>query len=429
MRRRLLWLLLPIALLLGLALTAWLGLRSDPAGLEPVPPIAAQLLDPVERGAYLARAANCRGCHTARGGEPYAGGRAIPTPFGVFHAPNLTPDADTGLGAWDADAFWLALHEGRGREGAPLYPVFPYTHYTKLSRADADALFAYLRSLPPVRRANRPHELRFPYDQRWLLVAWRALFFRPGGYAMEPRQSETWNRGAYLVQGLGHCGACHESRNSLGAVQSRDNPAGGVVLNWYAPALDAADEAGVAHWPEDRIVALLQTGINEGASTLGPMAEVVYESLQHLDRADLQAMAGYLRSLPNRSPARVDRPQAAEPAPPSPTQQRGARLYAEHCADCHGKQGEGRRPAAPALAGNRALTMASSVNPIRTVLYGGYAPGTAGNPQPFGMPPYYATLSDDEVADILSFARGTWGNRAERVQAFDVTRQRTGPLW
>ena len=413
------------ALVVVIALFAWLGLRDGSALRAPVPGVATQFTDPVQRGAYLATAANCRGCHTARGGEPYAGGRAIPTPFGIFLAPNLTPDSETGIGNWNADQFWRALHEGRGDQGELLYPVFPYTHYTKLARADADAMFAYLRSLPAVRRANQPHALKFPYDQRWLLVAWRALFFRPGAYVVDTARDEHWNRGAYLVQGLGHCGACHESRNSLGAVQSRDNPAGGVVLNWYAPALDAGDEAGVSHWPESRIVELLHSGVTEGASTMGPMAEVVFESLQHLAQDDLKAMAVYLQSLPDRSPAK----QSPVIAQADPAVMPGARLYADHCADCHGAQGQGTSPAAPALAGNRALTMRSTVNPIRAVLYGGYAPGTAGNSQPYGMPPYYATLSDAEVAQILSYVRASWGNQASAVQDFEVTRQRTGPLW
>lgn len=390
------------------------------------PAIAADLQDPVVRGAYLARLANCRGCHTAYGGEPYAGGRAIPTRFGRFYAPNLTPDPETGLGDWDREAFWSALHEGRGRNGEPLYPVFPYTHYTRLSRADADAIWAYLRSLPPVRRENRAHELRFPYDQRLLLWAWRALFFRPGVQTSAADQSASWNRGAYLVQGLGHCGACHDARNALGAVASRTRPAGGVVLNWYAPALDAGDEAGVATWTEAQVVELLRDGVTAGASTAGPMAEVVYDSLQHARAEDLQAMAAYLRALPDRGA-----PRAMPAASPGLDERlaRGKPIYAQHCADCHGEQGEGSVPRAPALAGNRALQLHTPVNAIRVLLYGAYAPGTAGNPQPYGMPPFHAHLDDEELAAVLSYVRASWGNRARPVQDFEIARERTGPLW
>lgn len=409
---------------LGVALIPWF-MGDDPRDPGRVPQIASDLLDPVARGAYLARAANCRGCHTERGGADYAGGRGIPTPFGTFFAPNITPDATTGIGRWSADDFWRALHEGRGDEGEPLYPVFPYTHYTRLSRADADAMFAYLRSVPAIHRENRKHALRFPYDQRWMLVGWRALFFTPGVYTADPAHDDEWNRGAYLVQGLGHCGACHEARNALGAIRARDNPAGGLVLDWYAPSLDVADEAGVAHWPRAQIVALLRDGQANGASTLGPMAEVVYDSLQHLAAADLEAMATYLQALPLRSAARPA-PRHAEP-PLTESRERGAGLYREHCADCHGEHGEGRAPAAPALAGNRALTMQPPINPIRVVLYGGFAPGTAAYPAPFGMPPFNAALDDQQVADILNWLRRD--SDAAVIHGYEVQRQRTGPLW
>ncbi|TDU31066.1 mono/diheme cytochrome c family protein [Panacagrimonas perspica] len=431
MSRALRWVLgLVLVLVAVVASVGWLGLRGDstPPGIE-VPRVAADRQDTIERGAYLATAANCRGCHTARGGAAYAGGRAIPTPFGTFHAPNITPDGDTGIGRWTDDDFWRALHEGKRPDGAPLYPSFPYTHYTKLDRADSDAILAYLRSLAPVALANRPHELNFPYDQRWLLVAWRALFFRPGVFEADATQDARWNRGAYFVQGLGHCGACHEARNALGATVSRDNPAGGVVLSWYAPTLESSAEAGVSHWSEDEIVALLHDGVSAKASAMGPMAEVVHDSLQHLDEEDVRAMASYLRGMPDRevsSPRALRLPSERERLA---SLERGASGYAKHCADCHGEQGEGHAPSAPALAGNRALTMSSSVNPIRTILYGGYAPGTTGNPQPFGMPPYYAQLSNGEIADILSYLRTSWGNQAAPVADYEVQRQRTGPLW
>lgn len=413
----------------AVALIAWRGLRIDgaPESGTTVPRIAADITDPVQRGAYLARAANCRGCHTARGAEPYAGGRAIPTPFGTFHAPNITPDPRTGIGRWSDTDFWHALHDGRRPDGAPLYPAFPYTHYTRLDRQDSDALFAYLRSLPPVSRANRAHALDFPYDQRWLLVAWRALFFRAGTYEVDGERDARWNRGAYLTQGLGHCGACHEARNALGAIVSNEDPAGGVVLDWYAPSLRASDGAGVAHWSEDEVVALLRDGVSAHGSTMGPMAEVVYESLQHLHADDLVAMATYLRAMPQSQGESAARPGSTRRD--DKAIERGARGYAEHCADCHGERGEGKAPGYPALAGNRALTMRSAVNPIRAVLYGGYAPGTAGNPAPLGMPPYHAAFTDQEIAEILGYVRGSWGNAARAVTPHEVARQRTGPLW
>ena len=432
MSRPLRWVLGAVVLAAAvIALIAWRGLRVDAPhdGATPVPRIAADISDPVARGAYLARAANCRGCHSARGDEPYAGGRQIPTPFGTFRSPNITPDPETGIGSWSDSDFWHALHDGRRPDGAPLYPAFPYTHYTRLDRQDSDALFAYLRSLPPVDRKNRPHQLKFPYDQRWLLVAWRALFFRAGTFEVQVDRDANWNRGAYLTQGLGHCGACHEARNALGAIVSDEDPAGGVVLDWYAPSLRASDGAGVAHWSHEQVVALLRDGVSAHGSTMGPMAEVVYDSLQHLHAEDLDAMAAYLRALPQSEGESAPRVASAAHEGDK-AWERGASNYAKHCADCHGDRGEGREdPGYPALAGNRAVTMRSPVNPIRAVLYGGYAPGTAGNPAPLGMPPYHATLTDQEIAEILGYVRGSWDNAARPIAAFEVTRQRTGPLW
>jgi mono/diheme cytochrome c family protein len=388
-------------------------------------PPHADLAAQIERGAYLARAGDCQACHTVRGAAAYAGGRAIPTPFGTFYSPNITPDAQTGIGLWTADDFWRAMHEGRSRDGSPLYPVFPYTNYTRVTREDSDALFVYLKSLPPVAQARREHELKFPYQYRPLLAGWRLLFFRPGVYEPEPAQNEEWNRGAYLVQGLGHCSACHESRNALGA--SRAQPAGGLVLNWYAPSLSVARDAGVQDWPVHDIAALLKDGVSPQASALGPMAEVVYESLQHLTDADIRAMAVYLKDLPVAD-AQTKRERRA-PRDLQAIAARGEKTYADHCASCHGDNGEGRAPAAPALAGNRALTMDVMVNPIRVLLYGGYAPGTAGNPRPYGMPPFVHTLSDQEIADVLTYTRNAWGNEASAVSSADVARHRAGPLW
>lgn len=407
--------------LIALATLAYFGLRHDRVqASQPTRDPIAQ----IERGRYLAVLGDCKACHTQRGGQAYAGGRGTPTPFGTFYSPNLTPDAETGLGNWTADDFWLALHEGRSRNGKLLYPVFPYTNYTKITRPDSDALFAYLRSLPAVSASAREHELRFPYRYRALLIAWRGLFFRPGVYEADEAQSEVWNRGAYLVQGLGHCSACHEARNALGAVQSSDNPSGGLVLSWYAPSLHAVEEASVADWTDEDVIAFLGAGKSRGASASGPMAEVVFESLQHTSEADLRAMAAYLRALP-KTPAP---PQAAYVRVPQASlksmMENGADLYRRHCADCHGDAGEGRVPAAPALAGNRALTMTSAVNSIRIIRFGGYEPGTEGNPRPFGMPPFGSRLSDDEIADLLTFIRASWGNQGRPVSLTEVRAHR-----
>ena len=414
-----------LILVAGVAGVRWLAQPPAPRS-SPLPAVVSSAAQ-IERGAYLARIGDCAACHTERGGAAYAGGRAIPTPFGTFYSPNITPHADSGLGRWSNDDFWQAMHQGRSRDGSPLYPVFPYTNYTRVTRADSDAIFAYLQSLPAVASPRREHALKFPYGFRPLLAGWRLLFFTPGEFQPQPQNTAEWNRGAYLVEGLGHCSACHESRNALGAMRNSEHPAGGLVLNWYAPSLLSGAEAGVSQWPQEDIVALLHTGVSPQASTLGPMAEVVYESLQHLTPEDVNAMAVYLQALPDRAPAPSR--QRNPLRKPGVVQQRGAQVYGEHCASCHGDDGEGRPPAAPALAGNRALTMQSTVNPARIVLFGGYAPGTAGNPQPYGMPPFVQTLSDEDIAAVLSYTRAAWGNDAGPVTAAEVRRYRAGPLW
>ena len=386
---------------------------------RPMPPASAEQ---IERGQYLARAGNCISCHTVQGGTPYAGGRGIATPFGTVYASNLTPDSETGLGAWSSDHFWRALHHGRSKDGRLLYPAFPYTEYTHVTRADADAIFAFLRSLPPAAQPNQAHTLRFPYSSQWALAGWRALFFRAGGDTADTHQSAEWNRGAYLVRGLGHCVACHSPRNALGASRLSQDLQGGVipVQNWYAPALTSSTEAGIAHWPQEDVVALLQTGLSPQASVMGPMAEVVFNSTQHLTTADVQAMAVYLQSLPQEPPRAVAQAPAAGPQ----VMQKGAKVYEQQCAQCHGAAGEGLPGAFPALAGNRAVNLAQPVNVVQAVLHGGYLPATAGNPRPFGMPPFSHVLDDAEVAAVVSFISASWGNNAAPVTAMDIYQHR-----
>lgn len=385
--------------------------------------------DALARGAYLARAGNCEACHTARGGAPYAGGRAIDTPFGTVYSTNLTPDPDTGLGHWSAPQFWRAMHHGRGADGRLLVPAFPYTSTTLVTRADSDALYAYLRSLPSVQRAARPHELRFPFNTQAALAVWRALYFKPGVFEPDAARSADWNRGAYLVQGLGHCNACHAKRNALGATEGPLDLGGGLIpiQNWYAPSLTDPHEAGVASWSATDIVALLKNGVVDRAGALvtasGPMGEVVLRSTQHLSEADLGAMAAYLKTLGATHADAAEPAAQAASAPPSAAG-RGATLYADHCAACHGDQGAGVAGAYPPLAGNRAVTMAVPANLVRIVLEGGFAPSTAGNPRPYGMPPFSPILNNDDIALLLSHLRGSWGNRAGEVSAADVNRYR-----
>ncbi len=415
-------------LLVLVAIVAWLLWPRHDAG----PPASAAFAalpaaEKIARGAYLARAGDCMACHTVRGGAQYAGGRTLETPFGAVISPNLTQDAETGIGAWSADDFWNALHNGRSRDGRLLYPAFPYPNYTAVTRDDADALYAYFRTIPAVRQPNAPHRLRFPYDRQVALAAWRALYFSPGVYREEKAQSAEWNRGAYLVQGLGHCSACHSARNALGG--SGDELSGGLVpvLGWYAPSLTSDGEAGLGDWPVQDIARLLHTGVAPRSTVFGPMAEVVRESLQHLSEGDVQAMAVYLKSLPStkNGGAPYERSKEAQAVAFIAA---GAKLYEQHCADCHGKGGEGAPPHYPPLAGNRALTMADAANPIRIVLNGGFPPATHGNPRPYGMPPFSHVLSDVEVAQVVSYLRSAWQNNAPPVGSTAVNRYRAVPL-
>ena len=420
------WMIAAAIAALGVAAARFVLYPGDDAG----PPAAASALSQeqlVARGAYLAKAGDCMACHTTRGGVAYAGGRALHTPFGKVLSPNITSDRETGIGSWTADDFWRAIHNGKSRDGRMLYPAFPYTSYTRVRREDSDALYAYFQSVPAHRQANAPHELRFPYNQQIALAAWRALYFKPGVYQPLTEKSMEWNRGAYLVQGLGHCSACHSSRTTLGG--SNDGLSGGLipVLGWYAPSLTSDAEAGLGDWDTAHIVALLQTGVSPRATVFGPMAEVVRQSLQHLETSDVHAMAVYLKTLPGAAPREKAAPRDASPAAQAQLAL-GAKLYEAHCASCHQADGKGVPPGYPPLAGNRALTTDSAVNAIRLVLNGGFAPGTTGNPRPYGMPPFGPVMDDAEVAAVVTYLRASWGNDAPAVSALEVNKYRSVPL-
>lgn len=407
------------ALVLGLAVCAGMyayGVREDASTGPAAAP--ASPAERIELGRYLARAANCAACHTAPGGQPYAGGTAIPTPFGTFYGPNITASAEQGIGGWSADDFWRALHNGKSRDGSLLYPAFPYTEYTRMTRADSDAIHAYLMSLPASDAPSRPHELRTPYDQRPLLGLWRALYFRPGVQQPDDSQSELWNRGRYLVAGPGHCAACHTPRNDWGATDVGRDLQGAVIagLGWEATPLTGGAR-GLGKWSEGDIAELLRSGVSRHGSAAGPMAEVVAGSTQHLSDPDLHAVAAYLKSLPETPAA----PPARQPS--GTVLARGGKLYEQHCAACHQASGQGMPPAWPPLAGNPSVTAASPANVVQMIVRGGYAPATAQNPRPHGMPPFH-TLSDGDVAALASYVRNSWGNQAGSVQSFEVTRLR-----
>ena len=369
----------------------------------------------INRGEYLARAGDCVACHTTANGKAFAGGRPMPTPFGALFVPNITPDDETGIGKWNADEFYRMMHTGVSRDGTLLYPAMPFASYTKVTRIDSDAIYAYLMSVTPVKQANRPHELKFPFNNRDLLLGWRTLYFKEGEFVPDAKQSADWNRGAYLVQGLGHCAMCHTAINALGGSSESKAFEGGMIpnQNWYAPSLTSNREAGLGNWEIKDIADLLQAGVSHRGTTYGPMAEVVYNSLQYLSDEDVSAMAVYLKALPQRD---SEVPATSQTRLVSPgVMQTGQKVYAAQCAMCHGDDGKGMPPALPPLAGNQSITMSSPVNSIRMVLNGGYAPGTKKNPRPHGMPPFNHILNDEEVAAVVTYIRVAWNNSGTPV--------------
>lgn len=383
----------------------------------------------IEQGRYLALAGNCMACHTTRGGTPFAGGRRIDTPFGGVYSSNLTPDPETGLGRWTAQDFWQAMHRGRSKDGRLLTPAFPYNHTSVITRQDSDAILAWLRTLPPLVQAQPAHNLVWPVGTQPALAVWRSLFFEPSPFQVNKAQTAEWNRGAYLVQGLGHCAACHSPRNALGASGAVNDLSGGLmpVVNWYAPDLTRDTESGMASTPLAEIVRLLRTGASNTAQTSGPMGEVVQHSLQHLNETDLQAMAVYLQS---RAQSTAQPTAKAPPARISlQVATQGAKVYKNQCLQCHGEQGEGVKTASgevayPVLAGNRAVLLNDPTNLVQLVLYGGYGPATQGHPRPFGMPPAVLELDDRDIAAVLTHLRTRWGNQASEVTPLQVNRIR-----
>jgi mono/diheme cytochrome c family protein len=380
------------------------------------------------QGQYLARAGDCIACHSNPGDKPFGGGRAMATPFGTLYSSNISSDPQTGVGNWTADEFYAVMHTGHTRSGAILYPAMPYAAYTKVTRVDSDAIFAYLKSVAPVQQPNRDQDMRFPYNNRQLLLGWRTLFFKEGEYQPDRAKSAEWNRGAYLVEGLGHCSMCHTPINALGGNAKSAEFQGGLIpmQDWYAPSLTSNREAGLGDWSIKDISDLLQAGVSARGAVYGPMAEVVYNSLQYLSDADIKAMAVYLKSLP---------PSGTTPEP-SVTQTEdknrlfplGKKIYAAQCALCHGGNGEGKGSDFPPLAGNQSIQMTSSVNPIRMVLNGGYPPGTLRNPRPYGMPPFAQSLSDEEVAAVVTYIRTAWSNHGTAITVKDVSALRSAPL-
>jgi len=357
----------------------------------------------VQRGEYLARAGDCVSCHTAAGGAPFAGGLRLDTPFGYMLSPNITPDDATGIGRWTRDDFRRALHDGVNKRGQDMYPTMPYDFYTRATREDVDAIYAYLRTVKPVRNQVTVNHLYFPFDQRWSMAAWRELYFSEGAYKPDPAKSAAWNRGAYLVEGFGHCSDCHSPRNLLGGIEKSKDFTGAVIDGWFALDLTSDIATGLGAWTVDEIATYLKTGRYQGkTTTLGPMAEVVRNSLSHLSDTDLKAMAEYLKSIPPESRLRAGRKTA------DPTRARGAALYLDNCGGCHQALGRGIPGVFPPLAGNGVVVAADPGNILKVVdggiaARGGYIP----------MPSFKDQLTDEQVADIANYIRTSWGNGAQ----------------
>ena len=358
--------------------------------------------DIVKRGEYLATAGDCVACHTQPGKAAFSGGRRMDTPYGPIYPPNLTPDKETGIGDWSDDDFYRAMHEGLGRNHEYLYPVFPFPWYTNVTRDDALAIKAYLFSLKPVHSPDKPNGFSFPFDVRTALGGWRALYFKPNPEPKEPAPGDKLARGAYLVEGLGHCGECHNHNATFGASDWSGKYEGGVIQGWYAPNITGDGKQGVGGWSEDDLVTFLKSGAATGHGVaLGPMMETITDSLSHLSDDDLHAMAAYLKSIPPKQTfANTEGGLAKKGAP-------GEEVYLAHCATCHGTDGRGQAGRVPALAGNGAVLAGGPQDVMRAVL-GGLPPGHGLGP----MPAVGASLSDDEIAKVVDYVRNNFGNAA-----------------
>lgn len=385
----------------------------------------ADITSPVARGEYLARAADCMACHTVPGGAAFAGGLAFRLPFGTIYSPNITPDKDTGIGNWTDDDFVRAMHAGVGKDGRPLYPAFPYTSYTALSRDDVLAIKAYLFSLPAVRQASRESDLSFPYNQRWTLSLWNALFLKKQRFQPEQGKSEAWNRGAYLATALGHCGECHTPRNAMFAMKTGEALAGAELQGWKAYNITSDKEHGVGEWSDQELADYLSKGHAMGRGTAsGPMGEVVENSLQYLTPADISALVAYLRGVKPQSaglPAPTGTPPAVEAEKTSGPAGLGEQLFAGACAGCHLGNGQGRQTDYAALAGTRSVRDPQAMNLTQIILHGSQL--RVGNQHVF-MPSFGRAYSDTEIAALSNYVVDHYGGRPGMLSAQDVASRR-----
>jgi mono/diheme cytochrome c family protein len=421
--------------LLGLAAALGvLGAAGFAAGQMPLPVRVASATTPVSlltqpiadttpnaeqlrRGQYLVRAGDCVSCHLREGGEPLSGGLGLNTPFGVIYSSNITPDVQTGIGGWTSDQFYKAMHDGLGAHGENLYPALPYPWFRRASRADDDAIFAYLKSTPAVRYTPPADRLPFPLNIRFLVKGWNLLFLKSAEFQPDAGQSAEWNRGAYLVNGYAHCGGCHTPKNLLGADRSGKDFHGGNLDNWVAPDLTGNARTGLGGWSVDDITEYLKTGRNAHAGAGGSMADVVTYSTSLMSDADRHAIAVYIKT----------RPATAETAPPAPDAgaiRRGAAIYSDACASCHLENGVGQSRLFPPLGRNAMLQQTDPTGLEHLILAGSRIAATPTRPSPLTMPSFAWKLTDQQVADVATYLRNSWGNQAGAVTAAQVSKLR-----
>ena len=401
------------------AATACAGALAAPA------PLGAQgtTYTTIERGKYLVAAGDCEACHTNSGGKPFAGGLPMATPFGTIYSTNITPDPQTGIGKYSFDDFYDAMHRGVRRDGEYLYPAFPYPWFTKVSREDVRAIKAYLDTIEPVRQADRKPELPWPLSMRVVMKGWNTLYFHEGEYRRRSDKSAEWNRGAYLVEGLGHCGACHTDKGLLGAAKRDEHLQGGDFgEHWYAPSLAGGLREGLGNWSGKEIVQYLKTGANAHSTAGGPMGDVIRHSTQYLRDDDLKAIAVYLKDLP--APKGSSEREQAAAANADQAYARGKAVYVDNCNGCHMDDGKGLAGIFPALAGSSAVQSENPDTLLHIVLAGAAAVKTPEKPTGFRMPAFDWKLSDGDVAAVVNYIRHDWGNHAPDVDSKEVAKVR-----
>lgn len=376
-------------------------------------PNAAQL----RRGQYLIKAGDCMSCHLREGGEPLAGGLGLKTPFGIIYTPNITSDTATGIGGWTNDQFYTAMHDGIDDHGRNLYPAFPYPWFRLTSREDNDAMLAYLKSTPAVDYKPPPNDLPFPFNIRFIVKGWNLFFLKSDEWRTDAGQSAQWNRGAFLVNGPGHCSGCHSPKNLFGADKSGQAFHGGKIDNSVAPDLTSNERTGLGRWSVEEISEYLRTGRNVHAGAGAAMAEVVTYSTALMNEEDRQAMALYLKSISAG-------PRAPVTAPVAAAMRRGAAIYSDACTACHLENGVGQARVFPALSRNAMLQQADASGLMHLILAGTRIGTSASRPSPLAMPSFAWKLTDSEVADVSTYLRNSWGNQAAAVSAQEVAEAR-----